>query len=212
MAAGEDFLVLSPHTSPFINAQTANGCLQFTLKSHVPALRLVVSGRKGRKRHILLSPHFWVLAVCFHGAILDLWGCVSGEEIPILPVLGSYGDVSYFPVTPSLHFSAPFPRQGPPLPPHPPLDPTRDCVPPPRQSPTPPSAPRSFADAPGLPFLPPPVLLLSSLSGRSVILGVDMHAPGSPGRMGIVRLGGALLPREGKAATSSHFDLQTITA
>lgn len=140
----------------YILHQCLNNKRVFAIHFEVPHpwVRLVVSGGKGRKRHILLCHHFWFLAICSYGAIPDLWGCISGEESPVLPDLDRHGDVPCFSVPPSLHCSVPIPRTG-----------TSSTIPlspgrcqglcgPLRHPQHPQSAPGSFADPPGLCFLP----------------------------------------------------------
>lgn len=108
---GVDVLLSSPLGIPLHQCPNNKWVPAFYFE--VPHLwaRSVVSEGKGRKRHILLRPHFWFLAICFYGAILDLWGCISGEEIPVLPVLDRYVDpASLSPL--SLNFSVPIPRIG----------------------------------------------------------------------------------------------------
>jgi len=110
-----------------------------------------------------------------------------------------------------LHFSVPIPRIGttstfPPSP-----SPSQGAVWPPETPPNIPTCSWELYRSSRSPSSPPPALLLSSLSGRSVIEGVDTHAPDSPGRMGNVGAGGGVLLREGEAAISKRFDLQTIT-
>jgi len=34
------------------------------------------------------------VAICFRGATTDLWGLVSGEEIPVFPAQNSHGNFS----------------------------------------------------------------------------------------------------------------------
>lgn len=88
----------------------------------------------------------------------------------------------------SLHFSVSIPRTG--TTSTLPLSPGQCqglCLP--ETHPTIPIFSRELCRSSRPPFSPPPALLLSSLSERSVIEGVNAHAPDSPGRMGSWKLG-----------------------